>query len=234
RARAMPKLLAVGLRFADCIVAVSDGVADDLAAELGLDRARIEVVYNPVDVARLTEAAARPAEVDWPPGTGPRLLAVGRLIEQKDFPTLLRAVAELSEARLLVLGDGELRPALEALAEELGVAARVRFAGLVDNPFPLFRAADVFVLSSAWEGLPTVVIEALALTPRIVATDCPSGPREILGVGRWGRLVSVGDADALARGVIEELATPLRDRDGALARYDRGAVTDRYLALVRT
>jgi glycosyltransferase involved in cell wall biosynthesis len=230
----MPRLLRIGFRFADRIVAVSEGVADDLAATIGLPRARIDVIYNPIDFARLRSAATGTARVDWPAGTGPKLLSVGRLIEQKDLPTLLRAVARLPHARLLVLGDGEARAGLEALARELGVVERVHLPGFVDNPFPLFKMADAFVLSSLWEGLPTVLIEALALSPHVIATDCPSGPREILEAGRWGALVPVGDPAALAQAIESELALPRRDTTAALARYDRDAATGCYLDLLTT
>ena len=234
RGRAMPRLLRVGFRFADRIVAVSDGVADDLAATLGIPRARIDVVYNPIDFARLRRAATEPAAVDWPGGRGPKLLAVGRLTEQKDLPTLLRALALLPQARLLVLGDGEDRAALAALARELGVTARVQLPGFVENPFPVFAAADAFVLSSRWEGLPTVLIEALALSPHVVATDCPSGPHEILEGGRFGGLAPVGDPAGLARAIEDELTHPQRDAAPALARYDRDAAAGRYLDLLTT
>ncbi|HVV37161.1 MAG TPA: glycosyltransferase [Acidimicrobiales bacterium] len=234
RARAMPALLRVGFRFADRVVAVSDGVADDLARTIGLARNRIAVIYNPVDVARLRAAAAAPTDVVWPDGDGAKLLGVGRLIEQKDFPNLLRALAALPTARLVLLGDGEDRVALGALAAELGVAARVCFAGFVDNPFPVFAAADVFVLSSRWEGLPTVLIEALALSPHVVATDCPSGPREILDGGRWGHLVPVGDPAALAEAIAACVTESPVEASEALARYDRATVTTRYLELLAT
>jgi glycosyltransferase involved in cell wall biosynthesis len=234
RGRAMPRLLRFGFRFADRIVAVSDGVADDLATTIGIARSRIDVVYNPIDFARLRQAAQEPATADWPTGDGTKLLAVGRLTEQKDFANLLRALRSLPGARLLILGDGEDRTALATLAADLGVADRVRLAGFVDNPFPLFPASDVFVLSSRWEGLPTVLIEALALAPRVVATDCPSGPREILDDGRWGRLVPVGDAAALAEAIAAERALPPRDRREALTRYDRDTATRRYLDLLQT
>ena len=120
------------------------------------------------------------------------------------------------------------------LADELGVAGRAHFAGFVANPFPNFAASDAFVLSSAWEGLPTVLIEALGLAPRVVATDCPSGPREILDAGRWGPLVPVGDADALASAVAHTLAEAPRDRAEALVRYERATATTQYLELLAT
>src|SRR5690606_37626457 len=132
----------------------------------------------------------------------PVLVAAGRLVPQKNFPLLLAAFAQLRAqrpARLLILGEGRERPRLEAAAHELGIAADVALPGHVDNPYAAYARASLFVLSSDWEGLPTVLIEALACGCPIVATDCPSGPAEILQGGRYGSLVPMGDAAALAQ-----------------------------------
>jgi glycosyltransferase involved in cell wall biosynthesis len=233
RARLLPRFLAVPFRRADAIVAVSSGVADDLAVTLGIARAAIKVIYNPIDFARLRFAAQQPGDVDWPRGDGPRIVAAGRLTPQKDFATLLEAVALVPEVRLLVLGEGHEKARLDALVDQLGLADRVRLAGFVDNPFPAFAASDLFVLSSRWEGLPTVLIEALALAPRVVATDCPSGPREILDGGAFGHLVGVGDPAALAAAIRDALANPPVDAHPALVRYERSDVTRQYLDVIR-
>src|SRR3546814_17554310 len=121
---------------------------------------------------------------------------------QKDFPTLLKAFALLRQehpAKLIILGDGAGKEGLEALAETLGIRADVAFPGYVANPYAYFRHASLFVLSSAWEGLPNVLIEAMASGCPVVSTDCPTGPSEILDGGPFGRLVAVGDYDALAK-----------------------------------
>ena len=127
---------------------------------------------------------------------------------QKNHPLLLRAFARLAhrDARLMLLGQGQNEAMLRALAGELGIADRVIFAGFHSDPSPFYATADLFVLSSDREGLPTVLIEALSFGLPPVSTDCPSGPAEILGNGRWGRLVAVGDADALADEMDEALA----------------------------
>lgn len=198
---------------ADAIVAVSNGVADDLARFARLPRDRLTTIYNPIDIARVQQLADTPLDHPWfVPGQPPVVLGIGRLAEPKDFPTLLRAFARLRAvrpARLMILGEGELRDELETLAAELGLSAdAVTFPGFVDNPFAYLRRAALFVLSSRWEGLPGVLIEALACGAAVVATDCPSGPAEILEDGRWGRLVPVGDVERLAAAMAEVLSTP--------------------------
>ena len=197
---------------ADCIVAVSRGVAEDVVATSGVDPARVTVIHNPVVGPDLDRMAAPTPDHPWF-GTGqpPVLLAVGRLTRQKDFATLLRAFARLRSgtvARLIVLGEGEERAALERLARELGVDGAVDFPGFVDNPYAWMGAADLFVLSSAWEGSPNALTEALYLGVPLVATDCRSGPREILDGGRVAPLVPVGDAAALAEAMSATLAAP--------------------------
>jgi len=144
-------------------------------------------------------------------GELPVVLGIGRLARQKDFPTLLRAFAQVRSrrpCRLVILGEGKERSALTALVERLGITPHVEMPGFVANPFAYLRRAALFVLSSAWEGSPNVLIEALALAVPSVATDCPSGPREILCEGRYGPLVPVGDDEALAEAMEAMLAAP--------------------------
>jgi glycosyltransferase involved in cell wall biosynthesis len=132
------------------------------------------------------------------------LIAVGRLQIQKDYPTLLRAFAQVRQkrpVRLLILGEGKERPMLEELIKTLGVEEDVSLPGFVMNPFAYMARASLFVLSSRWEGLPTVLIEAMCCGTPVVSTDCPSGPREILREGQYGQLVPVGEPTALARAI---------------------------------
>jgi glycosyltransferase involved in cell wall biosynthesis len=221
---------------ADRVVAVSDGVAADLVDTVGVDAERVSVIHNPVISNRLFASAEAPVEHPWlAHKTGRVLLAVGRLTAQKDFATLLRAVALLPpDHRLVVLGEGELRDELTELVEHLGIRERVDLPGFAANPFPLFASADVVVLSSRSEGLPTVLIEALPFECGIVSTDCPSGPREILEQGRWGRLVPCGDPAALADAINAEISCRrIRPRD-AWARYEGTYAVERYLALIAT
>jgi len=235
RQRLVPLMGRLLYPLADHVVAVSERAADDLAAVMGLRRRRIDVVNNAVDVDRLAAGSAEPLEHQWltPAKRSHVILAAGRLSDQKDFGTLIRAVALLPEDfRLIVLGEGEGRSQLEELADQLGVGARVDLHGFVPNPYPYFRAADVFVLSSRWEGLPTVLIEALALGTRTVATDIRSGPREILAGGRWGRLVPERNPAAMADAIQASINEEEPDGRAASQPYDHRAVASRYLELL--
>ncbi len=213
KTRLMPRLMRRFYPWADAIVAVSEGVAGDLAQAIGLPRERIRVIYNPVVTAQLLARAQKHPGHAWlAPGQPPVVLGVGRLTAQKDFATLIRAFARVRQerpVRLLILGEGEARPELEALVQQLGVAADVDLPGFAENPFAYMARAAAFVLSSAWEGLPNVLIQAMACGCPAVSTDCPSGPAEILDGGRYGPLVPVGDVDALARAIHGTLASPL-------------------------
>ena len=191
---------------------VSHGVAEDTRRITGLPAARVTVVRNPVVTPRLAELAAAPCPHPWlQPSAVPVILGAGRLTEQKDFVTLLRAFARMQAirpVRLAILGEGRLRGELERLAHELGVGERVALPGFTTNPYAWMARAALFVLSSAWEGSPNVLAEALALGVPSVATDCPSGPRELLAGGRYGALVEVGDHVGLAEAMLATLAAP--------------------------
>jgi len=167
------------------------------------------------------------------------LLGVGRLVMQKDFPTLIQAFALVRQrcpARLTILGEGEKRPQLEALVRELGLEAEVSLPGFVQNPYAYMARSAVFVLSSAWEGFGNVVAEAMAVGTSVVSTDCQSGPAEILEGGRYGKLVSVGDVAALAEAILATLSQPtdpevLRQRSRA---FSVDLVVDQYLEVLKT
>jgi glycosyltransferase involved in cell wall biosynthesis len=190
-------------------VAVSQGVAEDLARSTGLRGDAIKVIHNPIITPSLRYKANEPFEHPWfKPGQPSVIIAVGRLTPQKDFPALISAFAKLRAyrfARLLILGEGEERNNLEKLIVELGLSDDIDMPGFVDNPYPFMKNASVFVLSSRWEGLPTVLGEALYFGVPIVSTDCRSGPREILKEGIYGRLVPVGNPDLLALAIQEAL-----------------------------
>jgi glycosyltransferase involved in cell wall biosynthesis len=221
------------------IVVVSQGAADDLAATFGLPPDRVRVIYNPVITPAMMELAARVPDHPWfASGQPPVVLGVGRLTRQKDFPTLIRAFAQVRQhraVRLMILGDGEERSALQGLASELGVANDVALPGFRQPAVAYMAASSLFVLSSAWEGLPTVLIEALAAGTRVVSTDCPSGPREILQGGRLGTLVPVGDVPALARAMCEALDRPPGTSPvEALKPFTSDAAVDHYLRLIES
>jgi glycosyltransferase involved in cell wall biosynthesis len=205
RAQVMPRLVKMFYPHADGIVAVSKGVADDLANVTGIPRSKIEVAYNPVVTATLQEKMTAALEHPWfKPNEPPVVLGVGRLMPQKDFSTLIEAFAHLrqtNQARLLILGEGPERPALEKLVRQLGLEQDVSLPGFVSNPYAFMARASLFVLSSRWEGLPGVLIEALSCGAQVVSTDCPSGAREVLADGKYGQLVPVGDPVQMAHAI---------------------------------
>ena len=207
KAKLIPYLVKKYYPAADRVVCVSMEVARDLKS-LGVPEEKFVVIYNPVISQELFEKAKEPLDHPWFADGVPVILGAGRLSPQKDFPTLLKAfslVRRRRRARVVILGEGEERERLRQLSEELGVAREVDFPGFDPNPYRWMKKAAVFVLSSRWEGLPGVLIEALALGTPVVATDCPSGPREILEDGKWGGVVPVGDAKAMAEAILETI-----------------------------
>jgi glycosyltransferase involved in cell wall biosynthesis len=203
------------------VIAISDGVAEDVAATAHLPRGKIQTIYNPVVAPDLMTRARAAVQHPWlAPGAWPVVLGVGRLKPAKDFATLIRAFARVRRERgahLVILGEGEERPALEALARELGVDADVDLPGFVENPQAWMSRASLLALSSRWEGLANVLIEALACGCPVVSTDCPGGPGEVLDRGAFGRLVPVGDHAALADAIRAMLDEPV-DRARLRAR----------------
>jgi glycosyltransferase involved in cell wall biosynthesis len=199
-------------RRASAVIANSAGVADAVADELHVPRSRISVIFNPTITRNFEHRVHGPVRHPWLlEGDPPVILAAGRFTPQKDFGMLLDAFARLRQwraARLIVLGEGPGREELEDRARDLGVAEYCDLPGVVDDPVPMMRAASLFALSSRHEGLVNVLIEALGSGTRLVSTDCPSGPSEILDNGRFGRLVPVGDSEALARAMHESLSQP--------------------------
>ncbi len=189
-------------QYADGIVTVSDDVKNDLAENIHIDRNTLTTIYNPVVDETLLELAAEPLCHPWfEPGQPPVILGVGRLIPQKDFATLLHAFALLcanKDARLVILGEGRQRTELVALAQELGITDNLDMPGFVDNPYQYMAGASVFALSSLYEGLPGVLIQALACGCPVVSTDCPGGSAEILEHGKFGRLVPIHNPKAFA------------------------------------
>lgn len=197
---------------ADVIGAVSEGVKGALVAAANLSENAVSVLHNPVVTPKLMSAFEEEPDVPWLTDPGePYVLGVGSFSREKDFSLLISAFARLRTkrpARLIILGEGPLRQELEAQAEATGFGGDIVLPGFVQNPFPLMRHANVFALSSRWEGLPTVLIEAMALGTSVVATDCPSGPSEILLRGCLGRLVPPGDVEALADALEQTMQTP--------------------------
>lgn len=237
RMRLMPFLIRCFYPWADAVISVSYGVAEDLVARAGLSREKIKVIYNPVVTPDLFTEAKEPLDHPWFASSQPSvILGVGKLTPQKDFETLIRAFALVQKrrpARLLILGEGEERPKLEGLVRELGVGNDVALPGFVNNPYKYMKRAAVFVLSSRWEGLPTVLIEAMTLGTPVVSTNCPSGPAEILEGGKWGRLVPVGNPETLAQAILETLQDPPSPiPESAWKRFCLSEIVTKYLEIL--
>lgn len=212
RFRILPFLTRIFLRRADAIVAVSNGVADDLAYTAALSRKRIQVIYNPIITEDFQLRMQETPEHPWlTEKVLPVLLGVGRLSKQKDFYTLISAFAIVipqKPCRLIIAGEGQLLEALRVHAASLGVEQHISFTGFVPNVIPLIRHADLLVMSSRHEGFGNVLVESMACGTPIVSTNCPHGPAEILENGRYGELVPVGNASAMAEAIIRSLNIP--------------------------
>ena len=235
RTRITPIFMRHFYTWADALVAVSEGVAKDLASIMHVQRDAVRVIYNPVIGREFWLRSDEPLDDEkFASDSRQTILAVGRLHFQKDYPTLLSAFATVrkgTNARLVVLGDGEERERLAAMARRLEIESSVEFLGNVANPLPYMKHSTVLALSSVMEGLPTVLIEALAVGLPIVATDCPSGPREILCDGAYGTLVPVGECSALANVLLDLLSKP-RPRSvppQALQRFAHDTAISNYL-----
>ena len=222
-------------------IGVSEGVSEDVQRFTGVSPEKVRTIYNPVVTDDLARQAQAPLAHPWfnedAPELPPVILAAGRLTGQKDYPTLLRAFKEVRSqrpARLMVLGEGQQRGELETLTKELGIQADVSLPGFVDNPFAYMARADLFVLSSAWEGLPGVLIQAMACGCPVVSTNCPSGPREILEGGAYGPLVEVGDVQGLAAAMLSTLESHISSKklEARASDFSVEAISDEYLKVL--
>ena len=221
---------------ADALVAVSAGVADDLASFVGVPRHKVAVIYNPLLLPdRLPDAQQMAAR--WPADTK-RILAVGALKSEKNYPLLLRAFALVRQhvnASLLILGDGPLRGVLEQQVSDENLTDSVVFVGFETDPWPYYAAAHLFVLSSDFEGFGNVLVEAMHAGLPIISTDCPNGPREILMDGEFGTLICCGDEKALAEAIEHDLREPALPAD----QYQRShalsgtEAIDKHMAIMR-
>jgi glycosyltransferase involved in cell wall biosynthesis len=237
RSRVLPLCLKLSYPGADAVVSVSLGAAKDLARVAGLPLASIRVIYNPVFRPEIVALAREKPSHAWLDEGGiPVVLSVGRLVPQKNYQLLLRAFAEVrksQKARLIILGDGEEREALERMATELGIRDDTDLPGFKTNPYAFMARADVFVLSSRWEALPTVLIEAMACGAKLVATNCDSGPSEILKGGKLGFLTPVDDVGAMASAIETSLREPKHPPPTPeLEKYGMEAAVDAFLALL--
>ncbi|MEM1242391.1 MAG: glycosyltransferase [Cyanobacteria bacterium P01_H01_bin.26] len=204
--------------WADAIVTASEGVARDIEQHANISMQRMTVIHNPVVTPDFTEKAQEAVTHSWfADNQPPVLLGVGRIVKQKSFATLIQAFALVRQhcpARLMILGDvdprePEVKPELDLLIKRFGLQDDVLFLGFVENPYAYMARANVFVLSSIYEGFGNVVAEAIAAGTPVVSTDCESGPAEILNKGQYGELVPVGDHEAMARAIIATLNRPM-------------------------
>ena len=237
RMRAMRAAMRLCYGRAAARVGVSRGVADEIGRIAGIDPGRVDAIYNPVP-RPTSSPLATGAESLWRPGSAARILTVGNLKTQKNHALLLRAFRRLLDGRpaqLAIVGGGGEEARLRADAEALALTDDVRFTGFVLDPGPWYETADLFVLSSDYEGFGNVIVEAMHYGLPIVSTDCESGPAEILENGRFGRLVPPGDVDALAQAISEALDAPA-DRERQRQRAEVFSVSravDDYEALAK-
>jgi glycosyltransferase involved in cell wall biosynthesis len=214
---------------------VSAGVSDELHRIASVPQDRIHILYNPIDLKRIATLSEENLDDPWfQAGQPPVIVSTGRLHPQKDFPTLLQAMKLLGsdpKIRLVILGEGQERTALEELIRRFALRDHVRLIGFKANPYAYMSRASVFVLSSAWEGLSNVLIEALACGCRIVSTDCPYGPSEILENGEYGVLVPVRNPEALAKAIRKILNEPApKEKNKKQSQmYDIHAIAAQYL-----
>lgn len=189
--------------FANKIVGISEGVCNDLKNIIASDTSKIMTIHNPVVTPDFEEKIQQKVENIFPDNCGLKLITSGRLVMQKDYPTLLRALSHYNKkygaAHLVIMGEGALKEDMVRMSKRLNINNNIMFLGFVDNPLAYMKQADIFVISSAWEGFCNVIVEALYAGLKVVSTNCPSGPAEILQDGKYGGLVEVGDCNAFAQ-----------------------------------
>ena len=238
KSKLMPFFMSLLYRRAHRVVGVSKGVTDDILKRLGLPKELCTTIYNPVDIDKIERLQTEQVDTTIMYPDQRYIIGVGRLTPQKNFALLVDAFAEVSkhdtQLRLLILGEGPLRNKLEQQVFDLGLTEKVTMPGFVDNPYAYMARAEVFVLSSDWEGFGNVIVEALACGTSVVSTDCPSGPAEILQDGKYGSLVLVYDIYELGKAIQMELESPTTSATELKSRAQNFAVekiTDQYLEL---
>jgi glycosyltransferase involved in cell wall biosynthesis len=227
--------------WSDGLIAVSQGVARDLSHMANIPLNKIQVIYNPIVTPELPLKAQEPIDHPWfAPGEPPVILGAGRLMYQKDFSTLIRAFARVRQnrpSRLMIIGgENYQRPELEALIRELNLEADAQLPGFADNPYAYMAKASVFALSSRYEGFGNVLVEAMATGTPVVSTNCESGPAEILENGKYGKLVPVADADALATAILQTLDHPIATTvlQERAQEFTADKIANQYLAYIES
>jgi glycosyltransferase involved in cell wall biosynthesis len=237
KGKLMPHLIKYFYPRADCIVAVSKGVADQLSELTRIERGKIHVIFNPIITRDIQEKMDEPINHPWfKPAEPPVILGVGSLSTVKDFSSLIKAFDQVRKTRytrLIILGEGSQRLELEQLVKDLDLAKDVLLPGFLQNPYAYMRRCSLFILSSKFEGLPTVLVEALYCGIPVISTDCPSGPREILADGKYGMLVPVGDIPSMVQAIQNGLDgnTPRPTPESWLS-YKQDIVEKKYLEIL--
>ena len=235
-ASSLPRLVKRWYPTADKIISVSNEMTEDLKEYCNVPDDRITTIYNPINLKNIAEKAEQPLDDSWFLDRQiPVVLAVGRLYKQKNYPILFEAIKSIKarrEVRLVVLGEGPERDSLMTLAKNLKIEKCIQLVGHVPNPYQYMAKANVFALSSSWEGLPNVILEALACECKIVSTNCPSGPAEILEDGKYGKLVPVNDAYAMASAIEESLDDSFDKNllQARAAEFGLDKVSEKYMA----
>jgi glycosyltransferase involved in cell wall biosynthesis len=226
-------------RFTDHVVGVSEGVRLDLEKIARTRRGRFSVIYNAVPGCPSSKNFfSEIGENFWGCPAGARILTVGNLKPEKNHVLLLHAFARLKRpnSRLMIVGTGTTKSNIEKVADQLGITDRVIFTGFQRDIWPFYLSADLFVLSSDYEGLGNVLVEALSTGLKVVSTNCPTGPAEVLENGRWGRLTPVGNIESLASAIevsLMEGVDPGKNKRRA-RRFDPDAIALEYIELIRT
>ena len=220
--------------FADSLICISDGIRDVLLRKLKIPPDQLVTIHNPIDLRAVRDQAESELLDPWLDDPSENVLVTaGRLVPQKDHKTLLRAMANIPNHvswKLIILGTGKLEHELRELASELKIDGNIKWLGFVDNPYKWMARSDLFVLSSAWEGFGNVIVEAMACGTQVIATNCPSGPTEILEHGKWGTLVDVGDHIGLATAIEHQLTTPvLKDVKARSEHFGSPDMIQKYL-----
>lgn len=211
------------------IVAVSNGIAEDIRS-IGINPKSLHIIYNPIDAKELFKKAV---EVPQCQCDGAYIVCVGRLAKSKRYDRALEAYKKSGITEfLLIVGEGEMRANIESQVHSLGLDGRVKLCGFQKNPYAIIKKAKLLVLSSDYEGLPTVLIEALCLGVPVVSTDCPSGPKEILGEKMPKSLVPLNDIDAFASAIKEQVSSPSPISEELIQRFDSAIIAKCYLALL--
>ena len=231
-------LMRLSYPHANHVIAVSKGAAKDLEEFIGISN--VCYIPNPISVDEISSIKKnRSLPHPWFEEAEPTILAAGRLTKPKSFSTLIRALSRIQSrgrsCRLIIIGEGEVRDDLETLIRNLDLEDTISLPGFVDNPYEFMREADVFALSSRWEGFGNVLVEAMACGTPVVSTDCPNGPAEILENGRWGHLVSVGDDRLLAQAILDTLDDPPVTPDRLVERakdFSPEKIAEKYLGVI--